>query len=164
MKKTEVVNHEGNELKKINRNNCLYYFFNYKGVKHKVPIFLTKAVAPIPTMYTWVPIQQNFMVDDETVLHNIPYMGDEILEKDKFIEELLDNYNNKVHGENDSSFLDDQDFIQLIEALMDKTNGQDASPKKTTNEIPFPRMVIFDAIAEQFPSKGNAHELKAKYA
>lgn len=120
---------------------------------------------PIPTMYTWVPIQQNFMVDDETILHNIPYMGDEILEKDKFIEELLDNYNNKVHGENDSLFLDDQDFIQLIESLMKEGNSSDENEKLNQDynkEIPFPRMVIFDAISEQFPSKGNAHELKAK--
>uniref|UniRef100_A0A8C9YLS1 [histone H3]-lysine(27) N-trimethyltransferase n=1 Tax=Sander lucioperca TaxID=283035 RepID=A0A8C9YLS1_SANLU len=95
-------------------------------------------VAGIPFMYSWSPLQNNFMVEDETFLHNIPYMGDEVLEQDEaFLEELIDNYDG-VHG--------DRGVLRDL-----------SSSKKVPNDN------IFTAIASMFPYKGTTEELKEKY-
>lgn len=80
-----------------------------------IPIRIMFNVQPMPTMYSWAEVGQNFLADDETVLHNIPFVPDEDL---NFVEELLENYDNKVHSDKAQPTITDDVLLEVIDGLL----------------------------------------------
>lgn len=89
--------------------------------KSNVTIKQIHFLKSIPTMFTWAPIQQNYLVEDEQELHNIPYLGDEVIDNENnFIVDLLNNYNGKVHGDGEGNNFEDEPFFEMVDNLSQK--------------------------------------------
>lgn len=82
---------------------------------YSIPIRIMFSVQPMPTMYSWAEVGQNFLAEDETVLHNIPYVAEEDF---TFIEELLENYDGKLHSEQEQPTIKDDILVAVITALL----------------------------------------------
>ena len=98
----------------------------------KISLSPMPTVQMLPRYNTWSSTQQNFLVEDETVLHNIPYMGEEVLEKDgNFIEELIKNYDGKIH-DHDSDKQEESIETDLLLDLVKTMEKYHCNPPKGT--------------------------------
>ncbi|XP_012581655.1 PREDICTED: histone-lysine N-methyltransferase EZH1 isoform X2 [Condylura cristata] len=139
--KTQILNEEWKKLRvqpvQLMKPCAIESIFPGFASQHMLMRSLN-TVALVPIMYSWSPLQQNFMVEDETVLCNIPYMGDEVKEEDEtFIEELINNYDGKVHGEEEmlpgSVLISDAVFLELVDALNQYSDEEEEGHNDTSD-------------------------------
>lgn len=87
-----------------------------------LPVTTLGQVIHIPPVLDWTAIPYNLHEDDGKFLTNIPFLGDEFIDKDaKFIDEMVTLYEGKVHEAKDSSSfrkMDDEVLYELVQAMM----------------------------------------------
>jgi hypothetical protein len=84
-----------------------------------LPSTVLKPVAPVPAYRSWSQLQSNFLVEDEKILYNIPYMGEQVIDEDTdFIEDLIEDYDGHVHNDGSNmEKLDNSDLVALVDSL-----------------------------------------------
>lgn len=97
---------------------------------YPIPIRIMFNVQPMPTMYSWAEVGQNFLAEDETVLHNIPYVPDY---DEDFLNELLDNYDRKVHSDKQQPTITDDVLVEVINALLKYIDNCKSNNHTSTN-------------------------------
>ncbi|KAI7692970.1 Histone-lysine N-methyltransferase E(z), partial [Sarcoptes scabiei] len=114
---------------------------------YKIDLYYLSKIPPTPTMYVWAAVQRNIHVEDETTLHHIPYMDDEFIVKEgEFYEELITNYDGKLHTGKDN--LTDDILADLVDSLKSSVSKDDD---------------VFEILAAVFKNKGTACDLKYRY-
>jgi len=137
------------------------------------------ATAP-PTMSIWAPIERNVLVEDQQH-SNIPYFGDDVIEKDyNFISTLVEEVNSKMAM---SETIDDASFLALVVNLAKyntdedgehetgkyfvlyrpKTESETAWAEASIRDPNLPGLIVFQAISSKYPEFGTTDDIIKKY-
>ena len=133
-----------------------------------------------PNMNTWAPIRRNVLTEDDHYHSNIPYFGDEAIGSN-FIKSFEENVKSraKIFGEDDEDALflslvnslakikidneDPEDNLKLQVLTRPSTEQQMKWNLSSTIDRSLPGLIVFQAIAKQYPDYGTVEELIKKF-
>jgi len=123
-------------------------------------------VKSIPPTKSWVPINKNWSVKDENVLHNRPYLDDSDLEDDSVYHDLGYLYNGQVSGQRTLGYdMNDGIFIELMEKLTEKLCKTYEIFNRKLEKKSFDRFkhAAYSSINDMFPDFGDLKQLSNKH-
>jgi len=98
------------------KSTARIYGESKKMQSQSVTITAMPKIKPPPPMSTWAPILRNKLFDHDEQQSNIPYFGDDVIDKDNtFIAALVEDFNAKITSSDDN--MDDELFLDLVKAL-----------------------------------------------
>jgi len=133
-----------------------------------------------PFMTTWAPIHRNVLVEEQQVISNIPYFGDDAIDRDdKILSSIVEEVNTKISMKDN---LNEDIFLQLVaklSSLKETDNSTNSHQyvvlfkpdtkkelewvKVSSADTSLPGLVVFQAIASCYPEFGSTEELISKY-
>ncbi|KAF6017830.1 EZH1 [Bugula neritina] len=137
-------------------------------VRQATPLRILPKVEQLPAMFSWVAINKNHSVDDETELRNIPYVdGDD--HDDTFIEEFVKNYDGKVHD--GANVIEDTMLVKIVDNLIKQYHEErglnfSKAEASSVSSLPPPTIIIEAVLTllEKEVNVANVNELTKKYA
>lgn len=140
----------------------------HEVVTHYIPEYFLKILPPLPRMCMWAPIHKNVIVEDENILHHVPYIGDDVVNDDDWQNELLEFYENRVHMPADDYMTDDV-LSDLVDVLVSKAWSKDNKPLPMSIRGPAEPFIIDKELAFELISyyivdyAFSPEDLKEKY-
>ncbi|EGD75104.1 set-domain-containing protein [Salpingoeca rosetta] len=112
---------------------------NLKGKKKtETPALLMSQHAQLPRYCAWLPIRRNIMVEDETVLRHIPYIGDD--DPDGFLNELFKTYEDALAMRLDSDSAErntaiNETIMEVLQRCQSMISKDDTLPKEVFERL-----------------------------
>ncbi|KAI1289608.1 Histone-lysine N-methyltransferase E(z) [Halotydeus destructor] len=135
-------------------------------------------LARLPITYQFAYAPRNCLIEDEKVLHHIPYLGDALVtdatKEAGVVHDLMQSYEFKIHD--DGEKIEDEDFLKVIEDLSSSSLDRPVLKNRTTRKsgnVPdsdsvavktkLPMNTIFEAVSRTFSGEGSPADVCKRY-